>query len=104
MSTKLMQNRVFVLGYDYNDARLHASRHPAIAEDVRDVTVVSAAAHLTTILGSVAGAHVAKVYVTPGAHRGEHYDQARMALKRCIDRARGEFIHLDSEGGSYGAL
>lgn len=101
-SQQLHRERVFVLGADYNDARLTAQRHPAVKG--QEVSVVSAAAHRLTILGSVGGAHVRRVYVTPNAHRGEHYDLARQALQTCLERAGGEFIHLDSEGGTYAAL
>lgn len=103
MSTeKLHRERVFVLGADYNDARLVAQRHPAVKG--QEVSVLSAAAHRLTILGSVGGAHVRTVYVTPNAHRGEHYDLARQALQVCIDRAGGQIVHLDAEGGTYAAL
>jgi len=99
---KLYTDRVVVLGQDYNDARLALKRTEVTADD--DVTIVSASSHSTAILGGVAGMRVARIYVTPAAHRGANYDLARRALQACADRAGITLTHLDGDGGTYASL
>jgi len=100
--TRLYTDRVVVLGRDYNDARLALKRTEVTADD--DVTIVSADSHSTAILGGVAGMRVARVYVTPDAHRGQNYETARRALQACADRAQISLTHLDGDGGTYASL
>lgn len=101
---KLYQNRVVVLGKDYNDARMALKRPEVDASGEHDVTLVAADSQLTTILGGVAGMHVARVYVTPAAHRGRNYETARRALTVVCLRSGVELTHIDGDGGTYVAL
>ena len=101
---KLYQNRVVVLGADYNDARLALKRREVDASGEHDVTLIAAESHPKAILGGVAGMHVARVYVTPAAHRGSNYEVARRALQAVCDRSGVDLTHLDGDGGTYVAL
>lgn len=90
-SGRLFDNRVVVLGWNYPDAAHFARR-------VRDepLHLISAGGHL----GAAAGMRVARVYVTPSAHRGRNYDEIRAHLTR----HGAEVIHLTSEGETYAQL
>jgi hypothetical protein len=92
-----MTQRFAILGHTHSDAH-QISRGPLFRDSLDHPVLIGTESHLLNIEGSVAGMHIATVYVGPLAHRGANYEAARAALQRCLAKTGGTFRQVDARG------
>jgi hypothetical protein len=78
---KLHQNRIVIVGRNYQDAYAFGQTD-RFKDELEAPVLVTSASHRLHILGSLAGMHVGTAYVTSDAPEGENYEIVEEALTR----------------------
>jgi hypothetical protein len=85
MSGKMHQNRIVIVGRNYDDAHAYANG-PRFKDTLESPTIITSASHRITILGATGGMHIGAFYVTPTAPEGEFWDVVEEVIARARKR------------------